>query len=495
MNLCDIILVGVIKMIIDEYYNYVTLMVFELLYKYENKKSISVELLHDFRNKLLDEILDVYQNGKGHNYLQKVDQWEGEITFRRRNEQEALEDFLDEYEEYFTLNNGIISLKENVNYNTIDEFMRQIRVREKLPSRFEVSEDTPEILNLLGIKSIENVIIEYLKIEEQIEILYNKLYTSEDSIELRNKIRTLLFWRFRFFYKLSQMPKYTVDAFRNIISHYQSDNYVEYDKCPINMKMWTEEFCTPEELEDPFEDIDDRIYDLNQYAIFGSIKNNLNILKFTDDLDIFYFSKDSKPNIEEMDPTKDYSDMIETDIIAQEQFDEISQNAPESIAYFHNPTDEFFVLFMNYLNNLNKFMENYGESEELLLAKKRLLYVLDKPKMMLFDEKNFQRELEKAKNIEIDEESFDFFKQEIYFLAQEVFEAPCDEFTIRKLLLIKTYYELTSDEELKETIENYKTSSSYETFYNIMFNNIMNNNLSDKEKELILKVKNNKGNK
>lgn len=477
-------------MVLDEYYNYVTLNAFQMLYEFENKRSISIKLLHDFRNKLLDEIIDVYQNGKEHNYFQSVDQWEGEVTFKRRDEQEALDEFLDEYEEYFILKDGIIYLKENVDYNTIEELMRQIRVRENMPYRFEIAKDTPEIFDLLGIKSIENIIVDYLKVEEQIEDLYNKLYTKEDSPELRNQIKTLLLYRFSFFYKLSQMPNYRVSAFRTVLINYQGDNYIEYDKSPINIKKWTEEYCYQEDLDNPFEDIDERIYDINQYAIFGKIKNKLNISKFEEDLNSFYFSDESNPNMEELDSTIDYSDIIETDVIALEEFEEIKQEVPESIAYFYNPDDEFFALFMNYINNLNKFMETYGETEELLLAKKRLLYALDKPEMMLFEEENFQRELEKTKEAEIDEESFDFFMSEIDFISQEIFEVPCDEFTIRKLLFIKTYYELTKDDDLKENIEEYNNHPNFKFFYDLMINDVQNtqkDNLPPDVRKLIYK--------
>ena len=41
-------------MTIDNYYNYITLMTFEQLYKFEGKTSISVDTLNKLRNALLD---------------------------------------------------------------------------------------------------------------------------------------------------------------------------------------------------------------------------------------------------------------------------------------------------------------------------------------------------------------------------------------------------------------------------------------------------------
>ena len=138
-------------MIIDNYYNYITLTAFEQLYKYENKKSISVETLKLFRSELLKEVLDIYKNGKDHNYLQERDQWQGEISFTEIDEDIALKNFLEEYEEYFYLDNGIVYVYEEISFDDLSELVRQIRVREQVPNRFDIIEDTKKLRDILGI--------------------------------------------------------------------------------------------------------------------------------------------------------------------------------------------------------------------------------------------------------------------------------------------------------------------------------------------------------
>ena len=81
---------------------------------------------------------------------------------------------------------------------------------------------------------------------------------------------------------------------------------------------------------------------------------------------------------------------------------------------------------------------------------------------MIFDQNNFDRELERTKTVELDEDSFDFFADEIYFMAQEAFMLPSDEYTIRKLILVGTYYALTKDKELRKIIEEFSNDSRYE---------------------------------
>ena len=85
-------------MTIDNYYNYITLMTFEQLYKFEGKTSISVDTLNELRNALLEEVIVNYKNDD-HRYPQEIDRWQGEVSFSPINEQDALKEFLEEYKE------------------------------------------------------------------------------------------------------------------------------------------------------------------------------------------------------------------------------------------------------------------------------------------------------------------------------------------------------------------------------------------------------------
>lgn len=459
-------------MIIDNYYNYITLTAFEHLYKYENKKSISVETLKLFRSELLKEVLDIYKNGKDHNYLQERDQWQGEISFTEIDEDIALKIFLEEYEDYFYLDNGIVYVYEEVSFDDLSELVGQIRVREQVPNRFDIIEDTKKLRDILGISTFDKLINEYSKIEKKLQNLYYKLFTPDDSEKLRKKIKALLFLRFNFFNQLSKMPPYRVDAIRIASSNYYSENdTATYDKYPIDLNLWKSEFEDPDDF---LSDIDDRVYDITQYAIFGKAKNVLYMSKINEDIDQFYMTNIGIESSEEIDPTKDYTDVIETDMLAQEQFEDDFAEHPENFAKFHDPTDEFWVLYINYLNNLNRFMDIYGASDELLFAKRRLLYALDKPTVMLFDENNFKSAYEATKSIELNEEPFNFFLEEIYFMALEAFIIPSNEYTIRKLLFVGTYYNLTKDQELKRIIEACSNDPRFEFFYEIMINNCSN---------------------
>ena len=121
----------VLKMTIDNYYNYITLMTFEQLYKFEGKTSISVDTLNELRNALLEEVIVNYKNDD-YRYPQEIDRWQGEVSFSPINEQDALKEFLEEYEDYFFLENGKVIIKEGITFEDISELVQQIRINDNI---------------------------------------------------------------------------------------------------------------------------------------------------------------------------------------------------------------------------------------------------------------------------------------------------------------------------------------------------------------------------
>lgn len=484
---------------IDSQFDFTIFMAFESLIKYENRKSITIQELKKYRKVLLDEILDIYKNGRGHNYLQEIDQWKGKVFFKKNDENLNLEEFLCKYNEFIFLKNDKICLKDNVTYYDIRSKLSEIRIKDNVPNRFYIIEGSKKLREVLGISSIEKIVKDYYKIEERLEKLYYKLYTKDDTVSLRKEIKKLLLARFTFLTNIASLPDYRADAFRIAsINSYDviDDSNIYYDNYPLDLKLWQEqESIDPDDFLD---DIDPRVYDITQYAIFGKKNNVLYQNKVTEDLNNFDISEHflKREDEEQYDPNIDYTEEIENELINLEKVQDMYENNPENVVELHDPTEEFWVLYINYLNNLNKYMEIYGESEELMFAKKRLLYALDKPLLMIFDNDNFNKELEKTKEIELEDEPFDFFVDEIYFIASEVFKVSINEYTIKKLILVGTYYNLTQDQEILDIVNNFKNHPNYDFFYDIMINNcsnkIIKDNLTEDVKKLILKPKDKK---
>ena len=52
-----------------------------------------------------------------------------------------------------------------------------------------------------------------------------------------------------------------------------------------------------------------------------------------------------------------------------------------------------------------------------------------------------------------------------------MFRVPYDEYTIRKLLLVSTYYNLTRSYKILEIVNSYSNHPRYKLFYDIIINN------------------------
>lgn len=281
------------------------------------------------------------------------------------------------------------------------------------------------------------------------------------------------------------MPGYRVDAFRTATMRYNwKYEKMDFDVYPFDKELYLSDF---DDDEDEFNyDIDAPLTEITEYAIFGKESNYLCNSKLEEDLDAFYMSNKLAGNYDKIDYNEDYSELLDRIVELEEEF----ENGNKKVVKLKDPTEKFRVLFLNYINNLNKFMSVYGENDELMRAKKRLIYAIDNPDTLIFEDDNFIKEYNKTKNFRVQENSFSFFYNQIIFIVEEIFKRPSNEYTIRKLLLVGAYYYLTKDEVIKEIMKEYKEDSRYNFFYEVIINNCnskMVNDMPNEVKKLVLK--------
>lgn len=465
-------------MVLNSYYDYINVLAFKYLLKYENSKTISINKLKEFRKALLNVILDEYKERGNDCYPQEVDHWYGEVTFEKIDEDEELKNFIEDYSDIFHLKNNMVYVNDNITYEIIDNLETNLRVTNKIPFRINQVERSQKVMQVLGIHKIDEVLNNYLPLENKLEKLYGHLYSKNDNSFLRDEINKLINVRALFFVKLGLLPQERIDAFR--IRTYELDTgdweKTDYDKSPIDVNMWEKSDYYDED--DFLSDIDAEIYDIYQYAIFGGKKNKLSSSKIMQDLDNFYFFGQVQLKDEDFDVTQnfidnEYFEEQEAFEKAVEEFERKAEENSNNVYTFHDPSDEEFIYYINYLNNLNNFMSIYGVSDDLLLAKKRLLYTLDTPQKKIYNEANFKNQLTLANEIEIDEDFMSYCQDEYHFLADEIFMTPTNEFTIRKLIMVGTYYNITKDKDIKKTIESHKNDSRYSLFREVIINNCL----------------------
>lgn len=449
---------------LDSYYDYIHILAFKALFKYENKRKISIETLKQFRKTLMEEVIEEYEEYENEDYddfYYQEDRWTGKVTFEEIDEEEALVEFLEDYSAYFYRKEDSICLREDLGYDDLEKLEVDLRLEQKISCRIDCTEEKQVLFEVLGIHSIEKELKQYLKIEHHIENMYNLLYTPLDNSVLRNKLKECMKLRTSFLLKLSLLPDYKISAFNHVAGGVLL-NIKEFSSFPIDEEKWKEylkqkrsfkaesvylEYVDPldgdmeEELNEVLLELETIFSETYQYALFGSYYQTLFTFKLAEDISNFeifnntiYLSEKSRP--------------------------------PKEI--FATNNQDQWIFYLTYIHKLNIFMNLYGTNEELLQSKKRLLYLLDNPREELYVEENFEKAFQTSKKLESHEDAFIDMDQEIFFFISDVFENNMDQYTIKKLLLIGTYYEITQEEEIKEAIMDYEDDSKFDLFSEIM---------------------------
>ena len=452
-------------------YNYINLLAFLTAMKYENIRRIKIKDLNAYRVNLLYKVLDDYNN-LNTVFEGKKDQWEGDVEFSYVDEKQALRNFVKEYSHILYLDGDTIYLNDDVDFKMLNHEVIEAKKEAEVGQRFAAVSQDKDLLHILGITKIEKLLNIYLKIEEKIESCYMNLF-NDDAKELEKERNKNLLMRMILLHNLKNSVIYFVDAFRLVASNlYFDDLSYEYDDYPLSLDFLENSEFYSKDVEDLFTEFDDRLYEIYQYAIFGD--NSLSLQKLWDMIDNLYFFE--MPIDEELlDMGLDMDEDIEEDIdelaenLDEELEEEIEEeNEDDYLDIGGNPLEDN-VFYLNYINKIDQYMDEYGADEELLKVKKRLLYVLDKPGLGLYKRENFERELLKANNEEMVDNAFNFIENEIRFMASEVFLAPEDNNTLKKLLLISTYCSLVEDDSIKEIMDNYSNHDKYTLYNRVVF--------------------------
>lgn len=434
-------------------FNYINLLAFLTLLKYENKRGIKIDTLQKYHQILLEEVIKDY-NTKNVTYYGEFDNWKGKINFFI-DEQNNLNNFLNEFSHMFYIENDTIYLYDEISYEELIQQEVEMRKEQCISNRFALASNSNRLFDLLNINKIKSVIEKYIKIEQEIEKTYFKLNHSDDN-EIKQKLTKLLFMRAIFLINICQNTDHIIDAFRLESSRiHESDSSYEYSKPPIDLELWKQSNYYDE---DDIGDIDDRIYDIFQYAIFG--KTSLVSGKTNEMLQNLYFYGDKNNSQSEL-----LEDYFSEDLTFGENFD----NDNDNTYYIVDNEETDLAFYLTYLHKLNEYIKKHGESADLIDTKNRLLYALDMPKLCLFKQGNFIQELEKTKEFDLEAEDFDFVEDEVRFMADEVFMAETDENTIKKLLFISTYYELTKDKKIVRILNKHSNNDNFATYSDIIF--------------------------
>lgn len=447
-------------MLIEVPYNYLNLLAFMSLLKFENKRKIDIKTLDEYRKILLDEVIREYKS-PDFKFFSREDKWEGEIDFYH-DPQDTIDNFLNENLDLFHLEGNSIVINDDITFDDLKNEAKIIRDFEMISNRFQSASHQRRLLDVLGISTIKCILEKYIELEYQIEKAYSKLNQGNKKIE--KKIKKLLSFRRNFLNLIATQKEEVADAFRTEAIDNFSELKKEYKKCPIDVDLWKKSAYYDEDL---FGDIDSRLYDIFQYAIFGN--ESLSSEKLQEMLTNFYFNEVYNKKKEE---TPDYVFLENIDFSSFDDDEDYEENLDDEddLSYFlvyNDKCDSAF--YLTYINKINNYMKKYGENPDLINTKNRLLYALDMPDLNLYDEENFKKALKETTNNDFDEDDYDFIIDEVSFMADEVFITPQNEFTIRKLLFISTYYALTKDKTIVDILMRHFEHDNFSTYMEIIF--------------------------
>lgn len=407
---------------IDKYYDYINVLGFQCLYQYEDKKDISVDKLTEFRNRATNITGEV-------------------ISVDKDIELEKINNFVNKYANYFEINKDIVKVKDNISYQELVSLAKMIKDRDDIEDEISLITADFGLLAVLGICTMRDALIDYIKLESKLERKYQDLYTEKDNEVLRKDIVKLLRLRAGFLLQIYLLPGYRTESLvRTMNDLLEVDDYVME---PLNMDIYMKSDFYMEE-DDSWDDIESMLYSTYQYSIFGDARYKLFTLKLSDEIsNIYFINKGDSDNLD---------------------------NIFGNVSFYDKKGElENRLFYLTYLNRIKSFMTKYGYRKDLGMVYKRLLYSLDNIGDKLYIDGNIDKAIDKIGDIEISEDSYVGLHDEMMFMASEIFEVGDNKYTLRKLLMLASFYDITKCEDLIFVINEHKDHKNYLYFCDVIF--------------------------
>jgi len=416
-------------------YNYIGLLTFLNILKYENVRKIKKIDFDRYRDLLIERVKD-----------------ETKLLEFYPVEEDSFDSFLDKYSDIISFDGEVLYLDKDISLSEVEKKVAEIQKEEDIDDIFDVFDYQRQMLNILGISSIYNTLKQYWDLERKIEDIYMNLDKKIDP-----NLKKYLLWRGIFLINFKNASSSLIDAIKSTSTSigFEEDDF-DYEDFPIDFTHFEYPDKYSKDKDDLFDDVSDSLFWIYQYAIFGD--ESLSAQKLWKDIDYIY--------MHELDSLEETEEFVEVDPFEEIDFSLFDDE--EITEILNDDSDEAdYLFYLLYIDKINAFNDEYGEQDELLKVKKRLLYALDKPEVCLFKDSNFKVELEKTRDE--NEATFELFSDEVRYMSSEVFLVPYNKNTLKKLLFISTYYELSEDEVVKDIIDSYSEHEQYSFYKRVVF--------------------------
>ena len=387
--------------------------------KYCHKTEISLKNLSDYYDKFIE--------GAKKNAVES-----GLENFEVTDEiyDEALEEFLNHYSDYFYLDGDFIIIYDDADMEEIYDKIIETESRDEIEPVFDVPYFSKEYVKVLGTPKAYDMVEHLLNLEYQIEKAYVE-YVKNPTPENKKILAARKVVKVVALMNLDNYSHYQYGGFATAAESHFEDFLHQYDKSPVNDGLW-------DSVPHRFDSSKSYVFgDSKQYAIFSD--KPLSCYKLTEQL----FAILNIKKVEEDETT--------TSLVNEIQ----KLNTMDNIYYGR------------YLRYLDEYMRQNGSTPELLQTKARLSYFMDKN-----DDVSVFSDYEEDKGFEgvkVPAEQIKLFADEAEFFILELFSIPEDPFRLRKLIMMKTYYSITPDKEFADIFEVYSEEPNYDKYKQFIF--------------------------
>ena len=116
------------------------------------------------------------------------------------------------------------------------------------------------------------------------------------------------------------------------------------------------------------------------------------------------------------------------------------------------------------------YEEQYGIDEDLEITRKKLLYLFDRSEVNLFIPQNLMNVYNSIKEENIfDIDTIGYLLNEIKFMADEVFMTEPNIHLKKKLIFLRTYFDLTLDKKLCDIIDSHRNHPKYKEYSKVIY--------------------------
>lgn len=470
------------------YFDFIMYLAFRTILIYEDKRSLTVEQLHNYRKKLCEKHIEY------HSQFSEYDDEEFEENLRffhssnmnmtLAEEGQNIINFINDNDEYFFYKDGVITLRDGVTYKELVDASFELDSYTDRDDKIICGEligklDCIDCLDVLGAAKIKDFVYKIIEDEKKIE----SAYQTYSAVELEQNIKKLLFL---VNYRLTLISNLNDDKMR--CYHRTMHDLGNIDLASkgagagllSDILMDTDKFYKLNSTR-----IDFFMEDKYQKAIFDN-----GVLVYDRLLAIMnaiwsYREPDAEFEVEPVDPEAtlllmeekmeeldSFEDEFEDEGVESDCDEYDEEDGMNQVDFYLHDKKIDMTFYLNYINHINKFLEIYGNEESLEKSKSRLLYLLDSYGDNLLKKDNLENSLNSITMDEIDyREDFD----KIYVLSRlflvDILEGFVDDdLTLKKLLFASSYYDLTKDRRIKRVVNKYKKTELGQVVSQVVLN-------------------------